>query len=290
MAGRARHLTRRAAFATCKARSPSVSRCATGRALLAVDRFAIHSLCWICATASCTSPSAPTSWPTQRTPIDPQAIFDYLYFHVIPSPRTIFAGVHRLPPATCALFDAGPGHGRALLAAALRTRRRAADFDALKAEFRSLLQQATADQLDGGKPACFLSGGTDSSTVAGMIGQATGAPGRHLLDRLRGRGLRRDGLRAHRRAATSAPSTTSTTSRPDDLVRSIPDVAAHYDQPFGNSSALPAYYCAQMARDDGVTRMLAGDGGDELFGGNTRYAKQRVFGWYDERARAAARR
>ncbi len=68
---------------------------------------------------------------------------------------------------------------------------------------------------------------------------------------------------------------------PDDLVRSIPMVAAHYDQPFGNSSALPAYYCAKMAREDGVTRLLAGDGGDELFGGNARYAKQRVFGWYD---------
>jgi len=68
---------------------------------------------------------------------------------------------------------------------------------------------------------------------------------------------------------------------PADLVRSIATVAAHYDQPFGNSSALPAYYCAKMAREDGVSRLLAGDGGDELFGGNSRYAKQRVFGWYE---------
>jgi asparagine synthase (glutamine-hydrolysing) len=67
---------------------------------------------------------------------------------------------------------------------------------------------------------------------------------------------------------------------PDDLVRSIPAMAAHYDQPFGNSSALPSYYCAKMAREDGVTKILAGDGGDELFGGNSRYAKQKVFGWY----------
>ncbi len=67
-------------------------------------------------------------------------------------------------------------------------------------------------------------------------------------------------------------------------------MAAHYDQPFGNSSALPAYYCALKAREDGVTRLLAGDGGDELFGGNSRYAKQRVFGWYDQVPGVAAPR
>jgi asparagine synthase (glutamine-hydrolysing) len=68
---------------------------------------------------------------------------------------------------------------------------------------------------------------------------------------------------------------------PDDLVHSISTVAQFYDQPFGNSSALPAYYCAKMAREDSVTKILAGDGGDELFGGNTRYAKQKVFAYYD---------
>ena len=57
-------------------------------------------------------------------------------------------------------------------------------------------------------------------------------------------------------------------------------VAASYDQPSGNSSALPAYYCSLMAGEHGVTHILAGDGGDELFGGNSRYAKQRVFECY----------
>jgi asparagine synthase (glutamine-hydrolysing) len=57
-------------------------------------------------------------------------------------------------------------------------------------------------------------------------------------------------------------------------------MASSYDQPFGNSSVLPAFYCAKMARQNGVELLLAGDGGDELFGGNTRYAKQRIFEAY----------
>jgi asparagine synthase (glutamine-hydrolysing) len=67
---------------------------------------------------------------------------------------------------------------------------------------------------------------------------------------------------------------------PQDLVDGIPKLAAYLDQPFGNSSCLPAWCCARMARDDGVSRLLAGDGGDELFGGNARYGKQRLFAHY----------
>ena len=64
---------------------------------------------------------------------------------------------------------------------------------------------------------------------------------------------------------------------PAQLVSAVPQVASHYDQPFGNSSALPAFICARIAREHGVSKLLAGDGGDEFFGGNSRYAKQKVF-------------
>jgi asparagine synthase (glutamine-hydrolysing) len=128
-------------------------------------------------------------------------------------------------------------------------------------------------------PSCFLSGGTDSSTVAGMVGRVAGRPAHTYSIGFQAEGY--DEMAFARIAAKHFKTEHHEYYvTPDDLVRSIPMVARHYDQPFGNSSALPAYYCAKVARDDGVTRMLAGDGGDELFGGNSRYAKQRVFGWY----------
>jgi asparagine synthase (glutamine-hydrolysing) len=151
----------------------------------------------------------------------------------------------------------------------------------LKNEFQSLLREAVAMQLDGSKPACFLSGGTDSSTVAGMAALTSRTPVSTYSIGFDAQGY--DEMEFARLAAKHFKTEHHEYYvTPADLVRSIPTMAAHFDQPFGNSSALPAYYCAKMAHDDGVKKLLAGDGGDELFGGNTRYAKQRVFGWYDK--------
>jgi asparagine synthase (glutamine-hydrolysing) len=69
---------------------------------------------------------------------------------------------------------------------------------------------------------------------------------------------------------------------PDDVVSAVPRIAAVHDQPFGNSSAVPTYYCAKLARDDGVDTLLGGDGGDELFGGNARYATQYFYSLYGD--------
>ena len=253
---------------------------ADGRCFMAVDRFATHWLCYrvidgrvhIAERADTLAALPPVA------DIDPQAIFDYLYFHVIPSPRTIFSGVFRVPAGHCVHGNAQALSVEPYCLPAF-TEPRAADFESLASEFRRLLQHAVAAQLDGSKPACFLSGGTDSSTVAGMIGQAAGRPAATYSIGFEAEGYdemayariaaKRFGTEHHEYYVT-----------PADLVATIPAVAGHYDQPFGNSSALPAYYCAKMAREDGVTRLLAGDGGDELFGGNARYAKQRIFGWY----------
>jgi asparagine synthase (glutamine-hydrolysing) len=53
-----------------------------------------------------------------------------------------------------------------------------------------------------------------------------------------------------------------------------------YDEPFGNNSALPAYLCARYAREAGVRVLLAGDGGDEIFGGNERYRREGILARY----------
>jgi asparagine synthase (glutamine-hydrolysing) len=65
-----------------------------------------------------------------------------------------------------------------------------------------------------------------------------------------------------------------------DAAQAIPRLVEHYDEPFANSSAIGAYYCGQLARDNGVDVLLVGDGGDELFAGNERYAADKKFAMY----------
>jgi asparagine synthase (glutamine-hydrolysing) len=246
--------------------------------VLAVDRFAIRSLCWrvIDQRIHFAARADELAALSPRADLDPQAIFDYLHFHVIPSPRTIFRGVYRVPPAHVAVFERGSVQmQRYWTPQFIETAQ--SQFDTLAARFRQHVRDAVAAELDGSKPACFLSGGTDSSTVAGMLAELRGGAAATFSIGFEAEGYdemqyariaaRHFGTEHHEHYVT-----------PDDLVASIPQVATHYDQPFGNSSALPAYHCARMARASGVGKLLAGDGGDELFGGNSRYAKQRVFG------------
>jgi asparagine synthase (glutamine-hydrolysing) len=139
-----------------------------------------------------------------------------------------------------------------------------------------------------GRVGAFLSGGTDSSTITGMLGEVTGesprayaigfdAPGYDETAYARIAARRYD-ADYHEYFVT-----------PGDVAAAIPRVAAAFDQPFGNASVVPAYYCAKLARDDGVDTLLGGDGGDELFAGNARYAKQWLFSLY-ERVPAPLRR
>lgn len=250
-----------------------------GRTFLAVDRFAIQSLCYRIHDGQLRFAARADTLADSSTEIDPQAIFDYLYFHVIPSPRTIFKNIFRLPPGHYALFE----HGQLSVApywTPTFNEKFSGDLDALKAELRHLMLGAVKQQLDGSQPACFLSGGTDSSTIAGMAGLASGETVASYSIGFKAEGYDEMAFAelAARHFKTDHHAYYVT---PDDLVSGIPGVAAHFDQPFGNSSALPAYYCAHLARQDGVSKLLAGDGGDELFGGNTRYAKNKLFGLYD---------
>lgn len=217
--------------------------------------------------------------PLEKRTISAQTIFDYLYFHVIPSPLTIFNEVHRLPPASQLQWSGGKAKiSKHWLPEFGETP--GISLAEAKGRFLDIVRESVRNEYAGPDTGSFLSGGTDSSTVSGMLCQVGGAPARTYSMGFDATGY--DEMEYARIAAKHFKTDHHEYYvTPEDLLEGIPLVARSYDQPFGNSSAVPAWICASRARADGITKLLAGDGGDELFGGNSRYAKQKVFGWYD---------
>ena len=252
------------------------------RGLLAVDRIGVQPLVYGHAGAAVVFGSTLDlvfgHGGIERR-LSMQAVFDYLYYHVTPGPETILQGARRVPPGHCVEF--GPrGTGEPVPYWTLQFKEdRGARLEDLKHEFVDVLRASVRDAADGDGAGAFLSGGTDSSTVSGMLGRVTGRPARTFSMGFDVPGFdeteyariaaRHFGTQHHEYYVT-----------PQDVVEAVPTVAAAYDQPFGNASAVPAFCCARYAREHGIRRLLAGDGGDELFGGNERYAKQHLLALY----------
>ncbi len=252
------------------------------RALLAIDRMGVERLCYAVKDgllAFGATIEDVTRHPVIGFTIESQAIFDYLYHHMVPAPRTIARGVFKLPAAHLLAFASGRASVRRYWDCEFDDELQGFDEPARARELLESLQTVTADHRNGGDAAAFLSGGIDSSTVAGMLARSSPGAAHTFTIGFAAAGYdevsyaritaKHFGTRAHEYYVT-----------PQDVAAAVPKLAAHFDEPFGNSSVVPSYLCALAARAQGIKQLLAGDGGDELFGGNTRYAKQNVFEWY----------
>lgn len=249
--------------------------------LIACDRFGQMPVYWARGADQALvfgpTASAVCGLLGERPGLSDQAIFNYLYFHMVPGPSTAFEGVNKLLAAHALVADEGQWRVQRYWEPDFRENADASMREASE-ELTGLLSSSVARLASGADCGAFLSGGLDSSTVAGLLARHKPNPKTYSI------GFDADGYDeiGYARLASERFHTQFNTYyvTPDDVLAELPKIAAAYDEPFGNSSALPAYFCAKLAVGDGRTRLLAGDGGDELFAGNERYAKQEVFEHY----------
>jgi len=213
--------------------------------------------------------------------ISSQAILTFLVFFVMPAPESIYSGVRKLRPRES--LSLAPG--RAEVRAYSRVRYADRTGESLPSLIRSLqehLEAAVAratEGLDVRDVGAFLSGGLDSSSVTAFLARQSDGPVKTFTIGFDEPGYDESG---YARVVADAFRTDhhELYVTPADVAELIPRLADAYDEPFGNSSAVPAYYCARAAREAGVSTMLAGDGGDELFAGNERYISVLQYAWY----------
>jgi asparagine synthase (glutamine-hydrolysing) len=250
-------------------------------ALLALDPMGMERLTYSASAAGLVfsdSASAVRRFPGVDGSLRSQSVYDYLLLHIVPAPDTIYRGVSKLRPGIAATYRDGQLATRRYWQPAFVEHGKQS-FGDLKYELQASLERAVRAENPGDLTGAFLSGGLDSSSVAGMLSKVRHGDARtfsmgfgvDVYDELEYARIasRHFGMRSCEYHVT-----------PEDIVDAFPRIAAAYDEPFGNSSAVPTYVCARIAAQNGVTHLLAGDGGDELFGGNERYVRQRVFERY----------
>ncbi len=249
--------------------------------LLAVDRAGICPLYYSVTSHGLIYASSLGSLgkhPDIDRTIDPQSLYDYLYYHMVPSPRSIYVGQQKLLPAELVSYSRGTLTRRFYWRVSYSDDS-AAGFAALKEEFRSVLTESVSRSASIAETGAFLSGGTDSSTVAGTLSRLQDSTTRTYSIGFDAPGFD-ETYYARIAAAHFGTEHHEYYLTPQDVVTAIPRIASAYDEPFGNASAVPTYYCARLAHDTGTRLMLAGDGGDELFAGNARYVTQKMFEAY----------
>ncbi len=218
--------------------------------------------------------------PAVSSAVDPQALFAYFYFHIIPAPLSVYRGIQKLLPGQYLIWQGSRIEAGFYWQPEFREDNRSEAE--LAQELRTRLKQAVAEDLKPSEPTgAFLSGGLDSSTVVGLLKEL--APESACAFSIGFAAQDYDEMEYARASARHfRVPLYEYYLTPEDIVEAVPKIAAAYDEPFGNASAIPAYRCARLAKERGKTYLLAGDGGDELFAGNARYARQKLFSLYEQ--------
>jgi asparagine synthase (glutamine-hydrolysing) len=212
------------------------------------------------------------TWPGVDRRMNPEAIPQFLSHGYVPTPGTFYARIRKLEPATWEVHTPGQRFQRCRYwDFPVGPERQVRDVREIEERLSELFFAAVKRRLVADVPlGAFLSGGVDSSLVVAAMAKLTGKPIKTFSIGFEGHPEWDETPWAAKVARQYATDHTEFKVRPEsfDLLDKL---AWHYDEPFGDSSAIPTYIVSKLTREK-VTVALTGDGGDELFAGYPRFA------------------
>jgi len=209
--------------------------------------------------------------------VNKEAIHYYLTYNYVPNPQTAFENIFKLPPAHFLVWENGRINMERYWQLQYEPKINLSEKEACQ-QILTRLEETTKIRLISDVPlGVFLSGGADSSTIVALMSKLTRKPVKTFSV-----GFEESSHNELPFAQIVAK--TFGTEHHEFLVKPkalevLPELVWHYGEPFADSSALPAFYVAQMAKDY-VKVALNGDGGDENFGGYRRYYFDRFIRYY----------
>lgn len=228
--------------------------------------------------------------PHFKAEVDRNSLALYLQYTYIPTPYSIYRGIHKLPPGTSlALKSSHEGNSPVPIPywSAREAAQRGMDEPyagsaaEVVARLDELLRDAVKMRMVADVPlGAFLSGGVDSSTIVALMQAQSERPVKTFSIGFYEAAYNE----AHHAAAVARHLQTDHTEyyvSSEEAMQVIPLLPTFYDEPFADASQIPTYLVSRLARRH-VTVSQSGDGGDELFGGYPRY-----FAWGNIWARIA---
>ena len=211
--------------------------------------------------------------PNARRQVDPEALQRYLALEYVPAPHSIFKGIHKLMPAHYMLVEGGEVKTGRYWEAAVSTRL-IREQDAADTLIH-LLGESVKGRLISDVPlGVFLSGGIDSSAIAALASRQASEPLKTFSIGFADRSFDES---EHARAVAAHLGTEHhvSTFTPDVGLTMMEELWQVLDEPLADASVIPTYFLSKMTREL-VTVALAGEGGDELFGGYPTYQAHRL--------------
>lgn len=227
-----------------------------------------------------------------------KALADYLTYHYIPFPETIFKGIRKLEPghflrvesvrSVESVESVEPTKPTQQTKLSLTIKQYwditySPDYSLSESDWvealREKLREAVKIRLISEVPlGAFLSGGIDSSTVVALMSQVQSAPVKTFSIGFKEEDFSE--LKYARQVAEKFGTEHHEFVVEPDAMEVLPRLAWEFDEPFADSSAIPTYYVSKIAREQ-VTVILSGDGGDETFAGYRRYGWAQDMSKYD---------
>lgn len=204
---------------------------------------------------------------------EPEAIPQFLSHGYVPTPGTFYSRIRKLRPAHLEVFDLDKKASRATQywEFPLGPSRAVTDLREVEERIRELFFAAVKRRMMSDVPlGAFLSGGIDSTLVVAAMARFSSKPVKTFSIGFEGYPAWDETKYARQVAERYGTEHTEFKVKPESF-ELIDKLAWHYDEPFGDSSAIPTYMVSKLTREK-VTVALTGDGGDELFAGYPRFA------------------
>jgi asparagine synthase (glutamine-hydrolysing) len=207
-------------------------------------------------------------YPGLARGIRPDAVHDFFAYQYVPDPKTIFENIYKLPPAHTLVFQSKQEPKIQCYWKPSFANSQLTDLNQAKERLYDIIAACTRRRMISDVPlGAFLSGGIDSSAVVGLMAET----GKTVTTCSIGFDDKQyNEIDFARIVAEKFGTQHHEFTVHQNVADRLEDIARYFDEPFADPSLVPTYFVSELARRK-VTVALAGDGGDEIFAGYSKY-------------------